>query len=432
MAGGNLFTPDEDKVILEVHRQHDGKGKWQIVAARKLGRNPGSIQNRFSVLAAREGGAENNICHAAFANAPLSLADVVRLWKVDEDIWEAVTFQPNKWEIGAKHPESGEILTKPLYQTKVLFKRKQTATIELVAKQIILDIEQAAKKKATPPKGFRPTRLDAMHVGASDVLLEVDVFDLHLGKYAWAPETGHDYDVGIAEKIAKAAVGDLLSQIRTAKIAQVILPFGNDFFQTDTLAGTTTAGTQVDHDTRFQRMFRCGHLLAMWMIEECAKIAPVHVPVIPGNHDETAAFTMGVVLEAEFRRDKRVTFDNGPAPRKYYRFGKTLLGYAHGNNEPSKKLPQLMALERPLDWAASSCREFHIGHIHTGRATDPLTVDDQTGVTVRWLRSLSATDSWHAKHGFVGNQRSAEAFLWRKEGGMRQHLISLPIEDLVA
>jgi hypothetical protein len=83
-------------------------------------------------------------------------------------------------------------------------------------------------------------------------------------------------------------------------------------------------------------MFRVGHLLAMWMIEECAKIAPVHVPVIPGNHDETAAFTMGVVLEAEFRRDKRVTFDNGPAPRKYYRYGKTLLGYAHGNNEKTQ------------------------------------------------------------------------------------------------
>lgn len=421
MAGGDRYTEEEDRRILAA--AIDGKAGWQRRLSSELGRPHSSIGHRYAVLKREAANVTDTLAHAAYASAPLSLADVVKLWKIDEDIWEAATFQPNKWELGAKHPESGEILTKPLYQTKVLFRRKKTASIEIVAKQIIADIEQAAKRK--PNYSVKPK-------GSGDVLLEVDVFDLHVGKYAWAPETGNDYDVDIAQRIAKAAVGDLLAQVKGQQIAQVLLPFGNDFFQTDTPQGTTTAGTQVDHDTRFQRMFRCGHLLAMWMIEECAKIAPVHVPVIPGNHDETAAFTMGVVLEAEFRRDKRVTFDNGPAPRKYYRFGKTLLGYAHGNNEPTKQLPQLMALERPHDWAASVCREFHIGHIHTGRKAEPLSVDDQTGVTVRWLRSLSGTDSWHARKGFVGNQRSAEAFLWRKEGGMRGHFVSLPVEELVA
>ena len=424
MAGGLPYSPEEDRVIAECFEKHQGKDGWVKEAARRLRRQQSSICNRWSIVRRQLEDVSGTLSHAAFANAPMSLADVVRLWKVDEDIWEAVLFQPNKWEIGAKHPESGEILTKPLYQTKVVFKRKKTASIELVAKQILADIEQAAKAKPAQPRKV----VDR----SADLLLEVDVFDLHVGKMAWGQETGHDYDLRIAERIAKGAVSDLLAQARGAKIAQVILPFGQDFFQYDTPQGTTTAGTQVDHDGRFQKMFRVGHLLAMWMIEECAKIAPVHVPVIPGNHDETAAFTMGVVLEAEFRRDKRVTFDNGPAPRKYFRFGKTLLGYAHGNNEPTGKLGQLMAIERPLDWAASTCREFHVGHIHTGRKAEPLSVDDQTGVTVRWLRSLSGTDSWHAKKGFVGNQRSAEAFLWRKEGGMRGHFVSLPVEELVA
>lgn len=424
MPRGRPFTPEQDKAIVAAWRARTGDKDWAVAVAQEIGCNPNAIGNRLRVLRA-QGAGEDALSHAAYANAPLSLDDVIRLWKIDTDIWEAVHFQPNKWEIGAKHPETGEILTKPLYQTKVSFKRKKTASIEIVAKQIVADIEQAAKMKPSVAKRCQIDR-------SADLLLEVDVFDLHVGKMAWGAETGHDFDLKIAERIAKGAVADLLAQARGARIAQVLLPFGQDFFQYDTPQGTTTAGTQVDHDGRFQKMFRVGHALAMWMIEECAKIAPVHVPVIPGNHDEQSAFTMGVVLEAEFRRDKRVTFDNGPAPRKYYRFGKTLLGYAHGNNEPAGKLPQLMALERPMDWAASTCREFHIGHIHTGRKAEPLSVDDQTGVTVRWLRSLSGTDSWHAKKGFVGNQRSAEAFLWRKEGGMRGHFVSLPVEELVA
>lgn len=432
---GVPYSTEEDATILRCYQKHNGKQGWLVDAAKLTGRGRTSVMNRWSMIRTKQD-TEPTTTHSAFANAPLSLADVVKLWKIDEDVWEAVTFQPNKWEIGAKHPESGQILTKPLYQTKVMFKRKKTANIEIVAKQIIADIERAASskpKRVEVGKGFRPARLDAKHLTASDVMLEVDVFDLHVGKMSWGAETGHDYDLKIAERIAKAAVADLLAQVDGKhRITQVLLPFGNDFFQTDTPQGTTTAGTQVDHDGRFQKMFRVGHALAMWMIEECAKIAPVHVPVIPGNHDETAAFTMGVVLEAEFRRDTRVTFDNGPAPRKYYRYGKTFLGYAHGNNEPTGKLPQLMALERPQDWADSICREFHIGHIHTGRKAEPLSIDDQTGVTVRWLRSLSGTDSWHARRGFVGNQRSAEAFVWRKEGGMRAHFISRPVEELIA
>lgn len=425
MAGGRRYSPEEDAAILKAKREHTGNGYWAKKVADELGRSVASVEKRFKDLGIQTENVTDTAVHAAFANTPLSLDDVIRLWKIDTDIWEAVHFQPNQWEIGAKHPETFEILTKPLYQTKVQFKRKKTASIEIVAKQIIADIERAAKVRASAAIKPKPV---------GNLLLELDVFDLHVGKMAWGAETGSDYDLKIAERIAKAAVADLLDQIghRRQQIAQIILPFGNDFFQYDTPGGTTTAGTQVDHDGRYQKMFRVGHLIAMWMIEECLKIAPVHIPVVPGNHDETAAFTMGVVLEAEFRRDKRVTFDNGPAQRKYYRWGKTLLGFTHGDKEKISDLPGLMTVEKAHDWAASTCREFHIGHFHHGKKREPISVEDMKGCTVRWLRSLSASDSWHHKKGFVGTQRSAEAFLWRKEGAFGGHFVSAPVEELVA
>lgn len=426
MAGGNLYSAEEDAIILETKRTAPPGSGWIKIAAQKLGRNPQSVGNRYGILAAKAENVTDTSTHAAFANKPLSLADVVKLWDIDEDIWEAVHFQPNKWEIGAKHPVSGEILTKPLYQTKVQFRRKKTASIEIVAKQIIADIEQAAKRKPGPAV------IHGKSVRDGDLMFELSLPDLHLGKQSWGEQTGADYDLKETEKVARAAVTDLLNQINTRRVARILLPFGNDYFHTDTLQGTTTAGTHVDQDSRFQKMFRVGHLLATWMIDECLKVAPVHIPVVPGNHDSTAAFTMGMVLEAEYRRNKFVSIDNSPTPRKYERFGKTFLGFLHGDKEPHAKLPQIMAVERPDDWAASICREIHVGHLHHGKKAEPLVILDMVGATVRFLHSLSAPDRWHSEHGYIGVQRSAEGFLWRKEGGLRSHLISLPVEELVA
>lgn len=425
MPRGRPFTEEQDKVILDAWRKRTGIGDWTIAVAQELGCNPKAISNRLTNLKAK-GVGEDTTTHNVLASKPLSLDDVIALWKIDTDIWEAQTFTPRRWEIGAKHPETGEILTKPLHGTLVVFKRKKTASIEIVAKQIIADIEQAAKRKPGP------TVIHGKSVRDGDLMFELSMPDVHLGKHSWGEQTGADYDLKTTEKIVRAAATDLLNQVDTRRIARILLPFGNDYFHTDTLAGTTTAGTHVDQDTRFQKMFRVGHLLASWLIEECLKVAPVHVPVVPGNHDSTAAFTMGVVLEAEFRRNKFVTFDNSPTPRKYERFGRTFLGFLHGHNEPHTKLPQIMAVERPDDWAASICREIHVGHLHHSKKAEPLVIQDLVGATVRFLRSLSAPDRWHSEHGYVGVQRSAEGFLWRKEGGLRSHIISLPVEELVA
>lgn len=45
-------------------------------------------------------------------------------------------------------------------------------------------------------------------------------------------------------------------------------------------------------------------------------------------------------------------------------------------------------------------------------------------MTVRIIRSLSGTDAWHFRRGYVGGTRGAEAFIYRRDGGMRAHLYS--------
>lgn len=251
---------------------------------------------------------------------------------------------------------------------------------------------------------------------------EIAIFDAHLGKYAWAPETGEDYDSAIAADRVREAVGDLLEQSAPYRCEETILPIGNDLLHTDNYAGTTTLGTPQDRDTRYQLMFRRARGLMSWLIASCAEHTNVRVIIIPGNHDSLSAWTLGEVLAAEYSHDPRVTFDGSPMKRKYAPYGRNLIAYAHGHNEPHKRLPEIMAAEVPDLWAASSYREWHVGHFHKSKVTQPIYVDDHAGCTVRVLRSLSGTDNWHALMGFVGGTRGAEAFIWRKSGGLRANL----------
>jgi hypothetical protein len=422
-------------------RQMSSEGKTAAAIAAVLHRTIGGVQNKITAMRCgpfvqlRDGPPpepapapvdEDTQERSEFAETPLSVEDVINLWQIDTAVWEPVAVQPNSWQVGARHPETGEILARTLYQTKVRFRRIASAGLVELTERLVADIAAETGKRP------RIRHTPMARPDADPCALELDVFDLHIGKYAWGEETGTDYDSDIAEAVATAAVSDLLAQAAAYNITEVVLPLGNDFFHYDNPQGQTTAGTPMDRDTRFQRMFRTGRAVASWMIERCAEIAPVRVIVVPGNHDTTTAFTLGVVMEAEFRHDPRVTIDNSPRKRKYYRFGKTLLGFAHGHEEKPSDYPQLMAVEQPDDWAASTCRGFQLGHIHTGRKREPMTVDDKTGVTVRWLRSLSGTDGWHHGRGYVGGTRAAEAFVWRYAGGQRAHFVSRPVEELLS
>lgn len=258
---------------------------------------------------------------------------------------------------------------------------------------------------------------------------EVCVFDAHLNKYAWGEETGSDYDTEIAESRVRAAVADLIENARHYRPTTTILPIGNDLMNADNQEGTTTGGTPQDRDTRYQRMFRRARGLMSWMISVCAEHTNVHAVIVPGNHDSLSAWTLGEVLAAEYANDPRVTFDGTPRKRKYVSYGKNLIGYAHGHNEPHKRLPEIMAAEVPDLWAAATTREFHVGHLHKSKVTQPLWVDDYAGCTIRVLRSLSGTDAWHASMGYVGNPKGAESFIWKKSGGLRANIFHTVAES---
>ena len=107
-----------------------------------------------------------------------------------------------------------------------------------------------------------------------------------------------------------------------------------------------------------------------------------------------------------------VDVDLSPTKRKYHRYGKNLIGYAHGENE-GKRIEGLMQIEAPDDWGNTIWREFHLGHLHNESSYT------KGGIVFRRISSITAADAWHAEMGFLGATRQAQAFIWDKNKGLQ-------------
>lgn len=337
----------------------------------------------------------------------VTLDDALAKAEVDRELWDVERFVVNSWEVGAKGPD-GRLVVAPLWQVKVWLKRKGGWTPSEFRQKLLEQMRDAS------PKGGGARR----HVAAARgerFLYEISIFDHHVGKLCWKPETGENYDIRIAEATYMQAVEDLLDRAAPYGIEKILFPIGNDFLHADNARNTTTGGTPQDVDGRWQKAFLYARRMVVAAVMRLREVAPVDVVVIPGNHDHERMFYLGDAVDGWLHRTKGVTVDNRPQQRKYYAYGKTLLGFTHGNEEKHADLPSLMAHEVPELWAKATHREIHLGHLHKRKMMNFVTTDTHGATVVRILPSLAATDAWHASKGYRAG-RASEAYLWSRDG----------------
>jgi hypothetical protein len=315
---------------------------------------------------------------------------VIKQLKVDTHVWELYRFR-------AKDLDEGE------FQISAFFRKR---------KHIIEILDEIADLKDLAAKGLKRKILKIERPeGVSGNLLEINISDHHFGKLAWPKETGHEpYDVQIAQAMFMRALNTLIERSSGYKFDRILFVIGNDLLNSDNAENTTTKGTVVTTDIRYHKTYRTVRFTLCEAIEKLKKIAPVTVMVVPGNHDQLAAWHMGDSLECWYRSDPDVTVENDPRYRKYFQFGKVALGFTHGDK--GSDYPMLMASEEPKMWAETQFREIHTGHRHCDKVTE------DHGVKVRILPALCPPDDWHAENGYVENQRQAEAFIWNKDQGL--------------
>lgn len=262
--------------------------------------------------------------------------------------------------------------------------------LEEFRKSFFEDLKQQSERvQHTDPDTYRP---DA-------TLVEVSLPDFHFGK-----DSGKS--IGKQGSYYLQSVMELVNRLKGYTIERFLLPIGNDMLNFDTASYTTTGGTPQENNGHYHEVFKHACLAVISAIDYLQSLAPVDVVVVQGNHDTVLSVALGEVVDHRFYYNERVSVMNNPGEwRKYYQYGRTLIGFTHGNNEKITELPLIMAVEQPVLFAESPYRIWHLGHFHKHM------VDEYQGVQVAVLPSLVDSDDWHRKMGYNSLKR-AQAYIY--------------------
>jgi hypothetical protein len=420
----DLWTAADDEKLLTLREQGLS---WYNIQKHFPTRNTEAIRCHYYRVK-RDVKPADDVTDSITAERVLTLEDLLAETQVDLEKWDVERFVVNKYEVGMKISEEGQpdkVATTPMWQIKAWFKPKprKERMMEELRKGLIEDIRNEPQYISFATSNFPKKR--------ASYLFEFSPFDLHLGKLCWGEETVTNYDVESAEKLFNASLDFLLTKalrLSDGTLDRVLCVFGNDAMHVDSKRMQTTAGTPMDFDSRYIKMYRRLIAIHRRAVEILRQVAPVDILIVPGNHDELTAFHMGEVLAARYEDVKHVTVDNSPSLRKYYEYGVNAFGFTHGDAEKVSELPLLMARERPEMWARCPSREWHIGHKHISEKWEsnrrPMLEQDlvsDKGIRIRRLTSMSAHDAWHTKHAYT-DRRACEAFLFHKEAGFTDHI----------
>lgn len=408
--------------LRELGKSHDEIGKI-------LGRSCKSVSVKWGRISRKtQTFTENRRAETAEVNAEvpriMSDKDLLNYLKVDESQWKVVKVIYGKsegyrrersveWDVEGgnvrhgKVRDSGGLLIKPLFSVKIFLEKK----INEIAARGEFEVLKTELLK------YSPKYKTIKYLKHKDsYLYEIAMPDLHLGRLVDRESTGEDSSPDLSVVRASEAMAELLAI--PYKIERFLFPVGNDLFNTNTAENRTAHGTLQPEDPRWQRTYKLAKRLIVQTIETMTTIAPVDVVIIKGNHDEERVFYFGDMLASQFHNNKNVTVDDSQLGRKYYPYGKVLLGLTHGYWDKDVKLDSRMAQERPDLWARSVFREWHLGHFHHKKDTIIKTDELDNAVVVRILRSLASHSEWEYDKGF-GAQKAAEGFLWHKETGLK-------------
>ncbi|NCC55612.1 MAG: hypothetical protein EOM11_09065 [Erysipelotrichia bacterium] len=310
---------------------------------------------------------------------------------IDRNIWEASSIVTNQW--GSEE--------NPSWQFKVRWSRIKGLTPEMV-----LETLQESLKKFAPRKMPMYKKVDG------DVMLEVSIPDIHIGRAASVAETGNEYNVEIAVDEWLRAHEYFYEQHKHLPVEKVVIASAGDFFNVDNNMNTTTKGTPQVEDGRWQRSFKAGCNAAVASIEFWrSKGIKVVFKIIPGNHDAQRAYYLGAYLEAWYKEATDVKIDNAPTLRKYEVYGINLIGWSHGDKD-FKQLKHVYQSEMREYLSQCTNVEFHTGHVHQEKV-----VEEFGSVIIRTIPSLAQKSIWEVEAGYTGNRR-AQAFVWHKTKGL--------------
>lgn len=330
------------------------------------------------------------------------LYDEVYLLKAhgyDPSCFSLVSARSSQWDSGSKH----------LCSSSITVKAKSFTPIE---EDLSEWMHKLSEKESCQIDYSGNT--EYLH---GDKLLVLPISDLHFNMQATPFSSGNSYDCDTAETICRKVVADVLSRTANYQFCQIVFLVGGDMLNSDNVSGTTAHGTPQDNCLPYYDACNRLYDLMVQIIEVVAKLAPVRVIYVPGNHDTVTGFKLAKYIEAWFRNTDRVYVDTSPLLRKYFQFGKTLFMFAH--DADVKKIPQIVAVEQRQAWSDVEQCEVMLQHLHS----EQVLLEDHH-MRIQRLPTVCAKSAWTTQQGYV-SMRQCKSFVYDKSKGLTDVLYTL-------
>lgn len=272
----------------------------------------------------------------------------------------------------------------------------------------------ALRKLQKAPKKVPKVQLN---VAKNPYAAVISPTDFHWGKYGWVDEVGETYNFEEARQRLMERTSELISWM-PARPEKIILATGSDWFHVDNDNGSTTRGTPQDMCGSPAEILISGCHLAREHIDLLRQVAPVEVVFMAGNHDRHSALALMLYLSAAYEGVEDVSITLDPKTRQYRQYGKTLLGFTHGDKVAKNKLPTLMSKEKRELWGQTETHIWFTGHLHHQA------LHELDGGLVVQLPSLAAHDRYHYREGYTCARAGLAAHIIDKELGLIGSLFS--------
>jgi hypothetical protein len=266
------------------------------------------------------------------------------------------------------------------------------------AKELQLDeLRKSIQATFESYKGLSPTIEQPEHTN-DELLCILPIGDQHVGVLSWFDETGHNYDLDIAQREFNIAVERVIDSAPNAETC-IIMDMGDFLHAQDNKNQTPYSGNTLDCDGRSMKRKRVALNMLIHAIHyACNKFKKVLVRNVLGNHSPEGEQMIALALELFFHNNDQVTVDSSSNKFWYHKFGKNLFGAHHGDKIKKNELPLIMATDAAKWWGETEYRYFLIGHIHHE------TVKEYQGCSVESFNTLASGDAWHHASGYRARQ----------------------------
>lgn len=316
----------------------------------------------------------------------------------DSELWEVVNCKNNLWH----SPRPKDMGLRILYQSKLTTK----PIVPVWTEERLTKMFDSLKDK-----DFSPLKIVPSQYSKNGKSLIVPIADLHIGLLSTMQANKNEYNMEIMERLYRDTISQIKERIVGQSFEQVVFVVGNDFLNTDNLANTTSHGTPQDSATFWYGIVDKAIELINVGINSFLEIAPVYVYNVVSNHDGQSMYGIMKVIEATFKNNKDVWVDTSPLPRKYHKFGKTLIALSH-----DMKLAvglQTITTEAKDKW--SECNKFYwlLAHLHT-----EMQYQKSGLLEIYRVPTISGYSRWSNEKAFISTEKKTQCFIVDSEYGI--------------